>query len=80
MDSTPSSKTILFLAFQTDQNKHNGPTFQTVLHFLPTKDPFQPKRVSLTKEGITQDTANKVKNSFHTSILFSQWRSTNLLL
>ena len=51
MDSTPSSKAILFLVFQTNQNKHKGPTFQIALRFLPTKAPFRPKRVSLTEEG-----------------------------
>ena len=53
MDSTPPSKAILFLAFQTDQNKHKGPTFQTALCFLPTKNPFHPKRVSLIEDGNT---------------------------
>ena len=74
MDGTPPSKAILFIAFQTDQNKHKEPAFQVALHFLPTKDHFHPKRVSLTEEGNTQYTPNKVKNSFHTSLFFSQWR------
>ena len=34
---TPSLKAILFLVFQTDQNKHRGPAFHTVLRFLPTQ-------------------------------------------
>ena len=41
MDSTLSSKAILFLVFHIDQNKHKGPTFQTALRFLPTKDLIQ---------------------------------------
>ena len=52
----PSSKAILFFAFQIDQNKHKGPVFQTALRFLPTKAPFHPKRVSLTEAGNTQYT------------------------
>ena len=71
MDSTYSSKVTLFPTFQTDQNKHKRFASQTVLRFLPTKDPFHPKRVSLTEEGNTQDTPNKVKNNFHTSLVFS---------
>ena len=70
MDKTPPSKAILFLAFQTGQNKHKKPAFQTVLRFLPIKDPFHPKKVSLTEEENTQDTPNKVKNNFHTSLVF----------
>ena len=73
-DNTPSSKAILFLAFQTDQNKHKGLAFQTTLHILPTKVPFHPKRVSLTEKGNTHYTLNKVNNNFHTSLVFSQWR------
>ena len=73
MDSTPPSKASLFLT-QTDQNKHKRLAFQTVLRFLPTKDHFHSKKVSLTEEGNTQYTSNKVKNSFHTSLVFSQWR------
>ena len=53
MDKTLSSKVILFLAFQTDQKMHKGPVFQTVLRFLPTKDPFHFMGVSLTEEGNT---------------------------
>ena len=53
MDNTLSSKAIIFLAFQADQNKHNGPSCQTALRFLPTNDLFHPKRVSLTEEGNT---------------------------
>lgn len=74
MDNTPPSKAILFLAFQTGQNKHKGPAFQTVLRFLPTQTPFHPKRVSISEEGNTQYTPNNVKNNSHTSLVFSQWR------
>ena len=71
-DNTPSSKTILFLAFQTNQNKHRGSAFHTVMYFLYTQAPSQPNRVSLTEEGNTQHKPNRVKNSFHTSLVFSQ--------
>ena len=74
MDSTLSSKSILFIAFQTDQNKRNRHTCHIALRFLPTKDPLHPKRVSFTKEGNTQDTPNNEKNNIHTSLVFSQWR------
>ena len=73
-DSTPSSKAIPILAFQTDQNKHRGAVFHIVLCFLPSQSPSQPKRASLTDEGNTQHTPNKVKNNFHTSLVFSQWK------
>ena len=69
-DSTPSSKATLFLAFQTDQNKHRRRTFHTILPFLPTQAPSQPKKVSITEEGKTQHTPNRIKNSFHTSLVF----------
>ena len=39
MDNTLSSKAILFLAFQMDQNKYNGPACHTALRFLPTRTP-----------------------------------------
>ena len=53
MDSTPSSKAIEFLAFQITQNKHNGPISHTTFLFLPTKEPLQPMRVSLTESEKT---------------------------
>ena len=48
-DSTPSSKAIMFLTFQNDQNKHKGPAFQTALCFLPTKSPFPPQEGFLNR-------------------------------
>ena len=59
MDSTPSSKVIEFLAFQITQNKHNGPSCHATFLFLPTKESFQPKRVSFTESGKTQKTPKK---------------------
>ena len=53
MDSTPSLKAIVFLAFQMTQNKHNGLTYHTTFLFLPTKEPLHPKRVSFTEKGNT---------------------------
>ena len=74
MDDILSLKAVLFLAFQTDQNKHNGPSCQTALRFLATKDPLHPKRVSFTEEGNTQDTPNNERSNTHTSLVFLQWR------
>ena len=71
-DNIPSSKAMLFLTFQTDQNKHRGATFHTLLRFLPIQAPSHPTRVSLTEEGNTQHTPNKVKNRFHIVLVFSQ--------
>ena len=59
MDNTPSSKAIEFLAFQITQNKHNGPISHTTFLFLPTKEPLQPIRVSLTNCKKTQETPKK---------------------
>ena len=59
MDSTPSSKAIEFLAFQITQNKHNSPISHVTFLFLPTKEPLQPIRVSLTDYGKTQETPKK---------------------
>ena len=75
MDSMLSLKAILFLAFQTVQKMHQGPTLQTFLRFLPTKDPFQLKRVSLTEEGNTHETPKRVKNISYKPLVFTQWRS-----
>ena len=59
MDNTLSSKAILFFAFQMAQNKHNGLTCHTTFLFLPTKEPFHPKKVSFIENGNTQDTPKK---------------------
>ena len=72
MDSTPSSKAIEFLAFQITQNKHNGPKSHATFLFLPTKEPLQPMRVSLTKCGNTQETPKKKRSKVHTSLVLSQ--------
>ena len=69
MDSTPSSKAIEFLAFQITQNKHNGPISHVTFLFLPTKEPLQPIRVSLTDYGKTQETPKKKRNNVHTSLV-----------
>lgn len=53
MDSTSSSKAILFFVFQIVQKMHKGLALQIVLCFLPIKDSFHPKRISLTEEGNT---------------------------
>ena len=42
MDNTPSSKAIVFLAFQMTQNKHNGPKSHVTFLFLPIREPLQP--------------------------------------
>ena len=49
MDSTPSLKAIVFLAFQMTQNKHNSLNCHATFLFLPTKEPLHPKRVSFTE-------------------------------
>ena len=52
---------------------HKGPALQTFLHFLPTKDPSQLKRVSLTEEGNTHETPKIVKkNISHKALVFTQ--------
>ena len=61
MDNTPSSKAIEFLAFQITQNKYNGPSCHATFHFLPTKESFQPKKVSFTEKGKTVETPKKKK-------------------
>ena len=69
------SKAILFLAFRTVQKIRKGLTLQTFLCFLPIKDSFQLKRVSLTEEGNTHETPKREKNIFHKVLVFTQWRS-----
>ena len=67
------SNAILFLAFQTVQNKHKGLAFQTFLCFLSTKESCHPSKGSLTNEDSIQDTPKSVKSSSH--LVYSQWRS-----
>ena len=40
IESSSPSKAILFLAFHTIQNKHNGPAFHTFLRLLVLKRPM----------------------------------------
>ena len=54
-ENTSLSNTILFLAFQTFQNKHKGLALQTFICFLPTKEPCRPNNVSLIDEESTQN-------------------------
>ena len=74
MESTLSSKAILFLAFQIVQEMQKGLAFQSFLCFLPTKVPFQPKSVALTEKGSTHDTPKRVNNISHKALVFTQWR------
>lgn len=53
------SKAIIFLAFQTVQKMHKGPTLQTFLGFLPTRESCQPRRISLEKHPILPKKSEK---------------------
>ena len=70
--SSTFSKASLFLSFQTIQKIHNEVVFQSFLHFLPTKESCQPRTVSLTIEGKTQDTPKKTKSNCKRTLTFSQ--------
>ena len=71
--SSSSSKAILFLVFQTIQNKHNGPPLHTFLRFLSTNEPCHRNRVSLTDDGNIQDTPKTAKSNSHKTLVFTQW-------
>ena len=58
-DSSLLSNTLLFLSFQTVQNKHKRAARETFFLFLPKKDPCQLESNSLTEEGSTRDTPNR---------------------
>ena len=73
IDRTSFSKTILFLSFQTIQNKQRGAARQTLLRFLSFKGASQPKSVSLTENGRTQLTPNKENNRSHKTFALEQW-------
>ena len=53
VDKASLSKTILFLSFQTVQNKQRGAARQAFLCFLSLKETYQLNRVSLTENGRT---------------------------
>ena len=73
IESSSPSKGILFLAFQTIQNKHNGPSLHTFLCFLSTNRPCHPNKVSLTDDGSTQDTQKRAKSNSYKILVFTQW-------
>ena len=66
------SNAILFLSFHTIQKRHKGANFQVFLRFLPTKDPNQPRRVSITEQGRTQVTPKRANNNSHKTLVFVQ--------
>ena len=49
IDNISSLNANLFLAFQTVQKMWRGAALHAFLRFLPTKKPFQLRRVSLTE-------------------------------
>ena len=62
-----------FLSFHTTQKRYKGASFQAFLRLLPTKDPNQPRRVSLTEQGRTQVTPKRANNNSHKTLVFVQW-------
>ena len=72
IENSSLSITILFLSFHTAQKRHKGANFQAFLCFLPTKDPNQPRRVSLTEQGRTQVTLKRANNNSHKTLVFVQ--------
>ena len=73
IEITSLSKAILFLFFQTNQNKQRGSAIQAFLRFLPTKEPCQPRRVSLAESRRTHITPNRAKTSSHKTLALEQW-------
>ena len=71
-ENPSSSNAILFLSFHTAQKRQEGASFQAFLRFLSTKDPNQPKRVSLTKQGSTRVTPKRANNNSHKTLVFMQ--------
>ena len=74
IDNISSLNANLFLVFQTIQKMWRGAALHAFLCFLPTKEPCQLRRVSVTEEGNTQDTPNKVNSKSHKTLVFEQWR------
>ena len=52
----------------------NRAAFQTLFHFLPTKESWQLKKDSLIVEGNTQTTPNKENNNYHRTLNLTQFR------
>lgn len=57
-----------FSLFTKSRKIHDEAAFEAFLCFLPTKDPCQLNRFSLTDKGRTQVTLNKVKSKYHSSL------------
>ena len=74
IDKTSSLKTIIFLTFHTVQNKQEGVACQTFFLLFPTKVPFQPKSISLTKPDMIQLTPKRKKSNSQSTLVLLQWR------
>lgn len=73
IDKTLSLDIMSFLPFQIVQKMHKDLVFQILCWSLWRKEPHQPKRDSLTEEGITQKTSNKENSkSLNTTLIFEQ--------
>ena len=73
IDKTSLSKTIMFLSFQTVQNKQKGAARQVFPRFLSTKEADHPEKVSLTVNERTQWTPNKENTRSHKTLALGQW-------
>ena len=51
--SLVSSKSLLFLSLDKDQNKHNWAAFHAFFLFFPTKEPCQLSKRSLIEKDMT---------------------------
>ena len=72
-ENSSLSNVILFLSFHIAHKRHKGASFQVFLLFLPTKDPHQPRKVSLTEQGRTQVTPKRANNNSHKTLILMQW-------
>lgn len=62
----------MFISFHTNQKRHKGVVIQAFLHFLPTKEPCQPRRVSLTETGRNHNTPKRTNNNSHKTLALVQ--------
>ena len=72
IDKTSLPKTIMFLSFQTVQNKQRGAARQVFPPFWSTKEADHPERVSLTVNERTQLTPNKENTRSHKTLALGQ--------
>ena len=78
LDTSPQSKSLLFLSFQIVQKMQEGAALQVLIHLLSTKALCHPRRVSLTDSDKTHQTPKIKFSPYHNEGGYDQWTPTPL--